>query len=54
MKSFSEFDPRVLTEAQLRALLTALANLPDKDLLFLERRIQSARGRRDAQREEGA
>lgn len=45
-------DPTMLTEAQLRALLTALANLPDKDLLFLDRRIQAARRRREDARME--
>jgi len=43
-------DPKTLTEAHLRALLTALANLPDADLLFLDRRIQAARRRKEEAR----
>lgn len=38
-------DPKTLTQSQLRALLEALANLPDKDLLFWDRRVQAARRR---------
>lgn len=43
-------DPKTLTQAQLRALLTALANLPDSDLLFWDRRVQAARRRREEAR----
>ena len=50
-KTFSEaMDPKSLTHPQLRALLTALANLPDQDLLFWDRRVQAARRRRYADR----
>lgn len=42
-----------MTRQQLRALLTELANLPDEDLLFWDRRIQAARRRREAQRDAG-
>lgn len=45
------FDPKAMTEAQLKALLRALANLPDAELLFLDRRIQAAKRRREAQRD---
>lgn len=43
-------DPKSLTQTQLRSLLTALANLPDEDLLFLYRRMQAARQRREMNR----
>lgn len=45
------FDPKALTESHLKALLRALANLPDAELLFLDRRIQAAKRRRAAQRD---
>ena len=45
-------DPKAMTQSQLRSLLEALATLPAKALLFLDRRIQAARRRREAARVE--
>lgn len=44
-------DLKTMTRQQIRALLTALANLTDEDLLFFDRWIQAARRRREAQRD---